>query len=213
MKLFYQIFHTSTKGFFHLFYRHRVYGKKHIPQGACIIAPNHASFFDPPLIAISCDEEVNFLARGSLFNNALLKKIISNLNSYPVSGSSQDLTSIKLIIQLLQANKKVVIFPEGKRTTDGHIQPIKPGIGMLMARTECSIVPVYIHGTYDIWPKSRKFPKLWGKTACVFGSPISWESYKDMPKKQIQQELSLAINKSLSMLQTWYLNGAHGDPP
>ena len=201
------------KGFFHLFYRHRVFGKQHIPAGPCILAPNHASFFDPPLIGISCDEEVNFLARGTLFNNAVFRRLISQLNSYPVTGTAQDLTSIKLIIQLLQENKKVVIFPEGKRTKDGKLQPIKPGIGMLVARCQCPIVPVYIHGTYDIWPRNRVLPKLWGKTACVFGAPILWESYKTLPKKQAQEEITLAIQKSLKMLEAWYLNGAAGEPP
>ena len=84
---------------------------------------------------------------------------------------------------------------------------------MLVARCECPIVPVYIQGTFDIWPKSRIFPKLWGKTACVFGTPILWSSYKELPKKQAQEEISLAIQNSLKNLQAWYLNGAIGNPP
>ncbi len=213
MKIFYRFVRSIAKGFFYLFYSHRVFGKKNIPKGPCILAPNHASFFDPPLVGISCDDEVNFLARGSLFNNRLFKKIISNLNSYPVTGTGQDSNSLKLIIQFLQDQKKVVIFPEGKRTLDGSLLPIKPGIGMLVARCQCPIVPVYIHGTYDIWPKSRTFPKFWGKTACVFGMPISWDQYKELPKKQAQEEIAKAIQQSLKLLQDWYLNGAMGHPP
>jgi len=213
MKYFYSFIHRLTKSLFNLFYHHKVYGKQHIPFGSCIIAPNHTSFFDPPLIGISCDEEISFLARGSLFHNHVLKKLISSLNSYPIRGTPQDSNSFKLIIHLLQENKKVVIFPEGQRSNDGRILPIKPGIGMLVARCPCPIIPVYIHGTYDAWPKTRKMPKLWGKTACVFGSPIYWEDYQDLPKKKAQEEISNAIQKSLKMLQVWYLNGTIGEPP
>ena len=149
MKPFYWLAKTFAKGFFHLFYHHQVFGKIHIPQGPCILAPNHTSFFDPPLIGISCDDEVSFLARGTLFKNRFLRCLISQLNSYPITGTGQDITSIKLIIQLLQEDKKVVIFPEGRRSRDGNLLPIKPGIGMLAARCQCPIVPIYIHG-YNI---------------------------------------------------------------
>ncbi len=214
MKIFYWMAYYLSKGFFHLFYSHRVYGKKYIPKGPCIIAPNHASFLDPPLIAISCDEEVSFLARGTLFKNTFFKNFFLLLNTYPITGTAQDVGSLKLIIQLLQENKKVIIFPEGKRSKDGLILPIKPGIGMLASRCECPIIPVYIHGTHDIWPRNRFFPKLWRKkTACVFGHPILGDSFKDLPKKEAQEKIAVNIQKSLNMLKDWYLHGAKGDVP
>lgn len=194
MKIFYRFVRSIAKGFFYLFYSHRVFGKKNIPKGPCILAPNHASFFDPPLVGISCDDEVNFLARGSLFNNRLFKKIISNLNSYPVTGTGQDSNSLKLIIQFLQDQKKVVIFPEGKRTLDGSLLPIKPGIGMLVARCQCPIVPVYIHGTYDIWPKSRTFPKFWEKQLVSLECPFLGINIKNSPKNKLRKKLQRLFN-------------------
>jgi 1-acyl-sn-glycerol-3-phosphate acyltransferase len=213
MKPFYWLAKSLVKGFFHLFYRHQVFGIQHIPQGPCILAPNHASFFDPALIGISCHEEVSFLARSTLFKNPVLKSLISHLNSYPITATGHDLTSIKIIIQLLHEDKKVVIFPEGRRSPNGDLLPVKPGIGMLVARCQCPVVPIYIHGTFDIWPKNRRLPKLFGKTVCVFGSPIFWESYKEMTKKQAQEEITKAIQKSFKNLETWFRNGAVGQPP
>lgn len=210
-------FYSLIKKFIHLyfvfFYRHQVYGKENLPEGATIIAPNHASFLDPPLVGISFDEEVSFLARGSLFKHTLFKKIISSLNSYPINGSTNDLSSLKLVIQLLQNKKKIVIFPEGKRSQNGQFLPIKPGVSLLMSKCHCPIVPVYIHGSYHIWPSRQKFPKLFGKTACVFGKPIVWKDYQNLPKKKAHDKISEAIQKSLKMLQVWYLNGANGEPP
>lgn len=213
MKLFYGLAYGLSKVFFNLFYRHQVFGENHVPKGPCIIAANHASFYDPPILAISSKEEVIFLAKGTLFRNAFFKWLISHLNAYPLSGTVHDMASIKLIMQFLKEKKKIVIFPEGKRSFDGNLLPIKPGISFLMSRCQCPIVPVYIHGAYDVWPRQKFLPALWGKTACIFGSPLSWEDFENLPKKQAQEHLAVAIHHSLENLKEWYLNGAKGTPP
>lgn len=208
MKFFYGMVYAISKFFFHFFYRHQVFGKKNLPTGPCILAPNHVSYLDPPLVAISCNEEVNFLARGSLFKKSFLfKKLLSSLNSYPITGTGQDIASIKLIIYLLEHNKKIVIFPEGQRAHEDTLLPIKPGIGMLASRCHCPIIPVYIHGTYNIWPRRNFLPKLWGRTACVFGSPISWEDYKHLHKKEAQERIAKTLEESIKDLKEWYLHG------
>lgn len=213
MKIFYRMIHSLAKAYFRLFYHHKVFGAHYLPTGPCLLAPNHASFFDPPLVAISCNEEIHFLARGSLFKNGLFNKFISKLNAYPVTGTVQDISSIRLIIKLLKENKKVVIFPEGKRSKDGTILPIKPGIGLLISHSQSPIIPIYLHGTYDIWPTNKIFPHLCGHTACVFGSPLYWHTYQNLSKKQAQEKLSKDLQYSLKSLQKWYLDGAKGNPP
>lgn len=213
MKILYRIGRWGAKWLFRIFYTTKVYGLENIPAGPCILAPNHASFLDPPLVGVSCNDEVAFLAKGYLFTTPPLTYLLPHLNSYPVQGNAQDTSSIKLIIQLLNDKKKVVIFPEGKRTSDGKFHSIKRGIGMLVSICECPVVPVYIAGTYDIWPRSRHFPKLHGEITCVFGKPISWDAYKNLPKKQGQEEISKQLKNSLEKLQEWFLNGAIGSPP
>lgn len=213
MKTFYWLSRSLTKLIFQLAYGHKAYGVNHIPPGRAIIAPNHASFLDPPLIAASWPEEISFLARKSLFSSTILNFIITRLNAYPVTGTAQDLGSIKLICQLLNEDKKVVIFPEGIRTFDGTFGDIKSGIVMLAQRCHAPIIPVYIHGSYDVWDRSRKFPKITGKTACVIGSPIYCEEYKQLDKKRAQEAIATKVKESLLSLQSWYENGANGAPP
>lgn len=202
-------FYFFTKSFFNglfkLLYRHKVYGIEHLIPGAAIIAPNHASFWDPPLIAASAPEEMTFLARASLFT-PFMSFFLSRLHVLPAKGA-ESLESLKLINSLLKEEKKVVIFPEGKRTDDGHLGSFKTGIAMLALRANCPIIPVYIYGTYSIWERSRRFPRFFGRTACVFGSPISPAPYLSLPKKEAQESLAQTVRRSIEALETWYATG------
>jgi 1-acyl-sn-glycerol-3-phosphate acyltransferase len=213
MPFVYRLTRNCFKGFAKLLYRHRVYGTEHLPTGPAILAPNHASFWDPPLVAASAPGEITFLARASLFEHPLFGIYIRRLNAYPVQGNAQDLASIKLICRLLQENKQVVIFPEGNRTWDGILGPFKSGISMLALRTQCPIVPVYLYGTYRVWSRQRRFPRLYGHTACVFGTPIPWEPYANLPKKEGQEAMAQAVRDAIIALRSWYEAGAQGSPP
>lgn len=213
MTLFYSIITSIFGVFFKVFHRNKVYGVENIPQGAAIIAPNHLSFYDPPLIAGSLPSEASFLARASLFHNPVINFLISRLNAHPVTGGPQDLSSLKLIIDLLQKNQRVVIFPEGRRSFDGELAPIKSGIGMLAQRGKCPIIPTYIHGTFAIWNRFHKYPKLYGKTAVVFGTPIQPTNFDHLNKKEAQEEIAKSVQQALENLKAWYESGAKGTPP
>jgi 1-acyl-sn-glycerol-3-phosphate acyltransferase len=165
------------------------------------------------LITASCPEEVSFLARASLFRYKIFSLLITNLNAYPVGGGKQDLAAFKLLGKLLHEGKKVVVFPEGVRTFDGELSTIKTGVAMLALRNKCAIVPVYIYGTYDAWPRGRRFPKPWGRTACVFGKPIEWEPYALLDKKEAFDKLTDKVAASILDLRDWYMKGAYGPMP
>ena len=213
MKLFYWATKTSFRLLFKLFYNHKIYGTSLIPPGAAIVAANHCSFFDPPIIAASLPEEGYFLARSSLFKNAFLKLLIENLNAYPVSGTAQDLNSFKIIARLLKENKKAVIFPEGIRSYDGSLGEIKTGVAMLAIKANCPIIPLYIHGSFEVWPRQEKLFKFKGKTGCVFGHPLYPEIDPAKTKKQQQELLTERLKESIIGLRNWYLDGAKGTPP
>ena len=202
MQLFYRFVHTFTRLIFIFFYRHRAYGIENLIDGPAIIAPNHISFLDPPLVGVSCPEPVAFLAKDTLFKSPLLGIVIRNLNAYPVSGKIKDLSSIKVILGILKENKKVIIFPEGIRTHDGKLSSIKPGICMLAMRAGVPIIPVHIKGTFEIWPRSRSFPKLYGSTKCVFGKPVYPSEYAGLNKKEAQEAMAHEIKKRIEQLST-----------
>ncbi len=200
--------------FFKLFYRHRIYGLEHFYDKAAIIAGNHASYYDPPILAISWPEEVHFLAREGLFKNPLFGGLIRKLNSHPVSGDAGDVAVFKTVCKLLDEGKKIILFPEGQRCfTDELDTPLKPGLALLISRTQSAVIPSYIHGSFNAWNRMRSFPKLWGKTACVFGTPIKWSDFAHLDKKQAQRALLEQLAVSMNALRQWYVSGAKGSPP
>jgi 1-acyl-sn-glycerol-3-phosphate acyltransferase len=213
MTWLYRIILFIAWSFFKIFYRHKVYGYEHLYLDSAIIAGNHASYYDPPILAISWPEEVHFLAREGLFKNPFFGGLIRKLNSHPVSGDASDIKVFKLICSLLGEGKKIILFPEGQRGDTDVLGELKPGIAMLVARSKSAIVPAYIHGTFNIWNHFRKFPKLWGHTACVFGTPILWSDFAHLEKKEAQKAITDKLASSISALRTWYEKGAQGTPP
>lgn len=213
MKWFYRTTVTCLKGFFRLFYRFSVYGVDFPYHGKAIIAPNHASFLDPPLISAAWPEDIHFLARASLFRFRCWKTILTHLNAHPVHGTVQDIESMRLICHLLSVGEKVVIFPEGERSSTGKLQTIKSGVSMLALRMQCPIIPVYIEGTFEAWPKHQRWPKFGSPITCVFGSPIFPPSLSNMTKKQAQELLTEQVQQQLEKLRLWLEAGAKGELP
>lgn len=210
---FYRLASSTALLLFKLLYRHKVYGVKHFCPGGAIVAPNHVSYFDPPIVAASAPDELHFLAKEDLFKHPLFGKVIRALNSHPVKGSAGDIGVLKLVCQLLSEGKKVLLFPEGKRSNSGELEPLKPGIALLVARSKAAVIPTYIHGSLSIWSRSRRFPKLWGKSACVFGSPIFYNAFDHLEKRAAQEQFTRHLASSILCLKQWYEQGAVGEPP
>jgi len=211
--IFYFIVSRITWFYFKLFFRLKIYGKNHFRSGSAIIAANHASNLDPPVVSISCPEEVHFLAKESLFRKPILGFLIRHLNSHPISRDAADVQTFRMIINLLQQGKKVILFPEGKRTPDGQLQPIERGLSFLAIKAQCNIQPVYLQGTFSAWPKDHKFPRLFGKITCVFGSPILWDEFEGLEKRQAEKRITDRTARALASLKEWLESGAQGFPP
>lgn len=210
--LLYRTVIVLVRSFFRIFYCHRIYGHEHVVPGPAILAANHTSFYDPPIVSTSVSDEVFFLARKSLFKG-LFGRLIWALNARPVSGEGSDVRVFREIEALLKVGGKVILFPEGTRSADGELKPIKGGISLLVMRAHCAVIPVYIHGAKDIWGRQRKLPKFFGKTACVFGSPLYWAPYAFMEKKDAHQRFADDLRNAILALKTWYEKGAKGSPP
>lgn len=200
--------------FFKLFYRHKTYGTENIPDGAAIVAANHSSFYDPPIVGVSCTDYVHFLAKESLFRFPPFGWLLKQLATHPVAKGKGNTETFKKAYAFLQNGEKVMIFPEGGRNHDGVIGRGLLGTGVLVMRSKAVVIPVYIHGSYEAWNVKRKFPKLWGKTACVFGKPLDFSRFADFPDRKEGQRLIVEqIMEAIKGLRKWYLTGHKGSPP
>lgn len=182
--------------FFKLCFRYRVTYEcdpKSFPQGV-IIAPNHASYLDPPLVGASWKGSLHFFAGSHLFEGMILGKILPKINCHPVIRGKERAT-IRQAIELLKEKKNIVVFPEGTRSKDGELLELKSGVAYIAFMTGCPIIPCYLEGTHSAWPRGSKFPKLFShKLLCTFGAPLypqgepSREN-KDALTKRLEEEL------------------------
>jgi 1-acyl-sn-glycerol-3-phosphate acyltransferase len=179
MSAFYSVSKVFLKNFFSLLYSHEIYLPEHdLENKGAIIAANHCSFFDPPLVAVSWPEQIHFLAWKPLFKNPILRSLLHGLHAFPIDGIN-DISSLRAAFSILTQGEKLLIFPEGSRSEDGEFLRFMPGAAMLACRTGAPIIPCYIHGTDKIWPKNQVLPWPLGgcKTACVFGLPVYSENF------------------------------------
>jgi cytidylate kinase len=209
----YWLFRFCVRLYLLLFFRYKLYGLEHFRLGPAIIAANHASYLDPPIVAAACPEEIHSLARESLFQIPIIGRYIRHLNAHPITRDAADAATFKLILSLIKKGDKVLIFPEGERTPTGDMQPIERGLPFLVLKSHSRIQPLYLHGTFDAWPRTRKRPKLFGRIRCAFGSPIEWSEFESLEKKEAERAIIQRVTDSLNSLKKWIEDGAHGTPP
>ncbi len=151
----------------------RAFGTANLPrEGGVLLASNHQSLLDPPLVA-SClfPREMHFMARRSLFRNPVFRALIVRCNAFAIQRDTADVKGVKEAIARLEAGNILLVFPEGTRTRNGSIGPMKAGVGTLAERAAVPIVPVLIEGAYEAWPKGALLPRL-GRIRIVFGKPL-----------------------------------------
>jgi 1-acyl-sn-glycerol-3-phosphate acyltransferase len=174
-----------------LFFRMKVYGSENIPsKGACIIASNHQSFLDPPIVGTSNFRELYYFARSSLMRTAFTNILFRLWNCIPVDRDNPSPGTLKKAIQVLKQEKALLLFPEGTRSLDGTLQQGKMGIGFIAHKVKCPIVPVYIDGSYNILPKGSKWPKF-TKLKVQIGKSFSLEElYQKKGSEEVYQSIS-----------------------
>lgn len=142
-----------------LSYRHE--GVANVPSsGPVLVLANHQSFLDPPLVGLAVRRPLIYLARKTLFRNAVFRWLIRSLNAVPIDQDGVGKEGMRTISDQLRMGKAVLVFPEGTRTPDGKMHALKPGIHLLMRRSRVQILPVGIAGAFQAWPVSRRLPRL-----------------------------------------------------
>lgn len=185
----------------HSYFWLRVEGRENVPRkGPVLIASSHSSFLDPVIAGMASPRILCYMARDSLFRPPL-KWMIEHLFAYPISRDSSDLKALRQVNELLAKNRAVLLFPEGTRSRDGAVGSFKPGIGLLALRTGVPVVPLYLGGTFQSWPRHGKFPKP-ARLQAIFGKPLRPEDYKDVPKtRQGFEQIAQILEKQVKDLE------------
>jgi 1-acyl-sn-glycerol-3-phosphate acyltransferase len=185
-----------------------VHGREHVPRtGGLIVASNHISFYDPPLIGTAAVRELHFLAKEELFRSPVLGPLITYFNSIPIRRGMADLSGLHRAMEVLRAGHALIVFPEGSRMRDGELHPGRPGVGMLAVNTDALILPCFISGS------DRPNQWFWkrGTLSVSFGPARTWREMAgagaDEPAgRALYQSVADGVMRDITALKAQRLN-------
>lgn len=185
-----------------LFFGLKVYGREKLPyRGGVILASNHASYLDPIILGAASPRPLNFMAREDLFRNWLFGRLISNVNAFPIERKTADPSAVKEATKRLRDGKVLTVFPEGTRSIDGSIGPGQLGVGLIANKSQVPVIPVFIKGSNEAFPKGAKFLKC-KPIQVYFGPSISFEKYKRSKDRKPKYDLFVQdLMEKISLLK------------
>ena len=196
--VFYPLHAKLFKSFLKLNNRLKIVGEKNVPKkGPFIIAPNHQSFLDGPIVASGLSYKTlknsYFFATEEHVKRPVVKSLAKRNNIILMEKRNLKNSILKLS-EVLKLGKNVVIFPEGSRSYDGEMVPFKKTFAILSKELNVPVVPVCIRGAYDVLPRGSKWIKP-KKIEVEYLPPVmpengdTYDSFSDKVRDSIQKGL------------------------
>ena len=158
---------------FHLYLRLRVVGRKPWGPGPLLIICNHRSNLDPFAIGVACPSRMlTFMAKLELFRNAALRFMLPRWGTYSIIRQTNDVRSVRILMQLLKQQETVVLFPEGTRSRTGEVGPFNAGFVRIAVRQRVPIVLGAVQVTDEALPRGSGFPVPRVRVTVRFSEPL-----------------------------------------
>ena len=208
MRFTYRLGWLFFRALFRFYFRWRAYNPENVPlTGSVILASNHASFLDPPLVGSGLTRAINYLARDTLFRFPLVGTLLRKWNAVPVDREGGGAAGLKAILDRLLKGGAIILFPEGTRCRDGSLGPARSGIGLTIIKSQAPVVPVRVFGTYEAFARHHKWPRR-TRVVVKYGKPMDFSAARAEAKtcskarlKEIYQEVSDAVMREIAALE------------
>ena len=208
MNLSYRIAWYFFRTVFAIYFRWKVYNPERLPkEGGVILASNHASILDPPMVSSGVTRMVINFGRSSLFTLPVVGAVLRSWKAVPVDRDGGGGAGLKAILDRLLDGGVILVFPEGTRTTDGKLRPAKSGIGLTVIKSNAPVVPVRVFGTFEAFGRQMKFPRP-HHVAVKYGMPLDFAALRAEAKtcakprvKEIYQQVADEIMTAIAKLE------------
>lgn len=199
----------AFRAVFRFYFGCRFYNAERVPlQGPVILASNHASYLDPPLVGSGLRRGINYLARENLFRFPVVGEILRRWQVVPVDRDGGGAKGLKAILERLLAGGAIILFPEGTRTSDGQLQPARSGIGLTVIKSAAPVIPVRVFGTFAAYNRHMRFPRPCHRVSVKYGRPLLFErlrreasSCSKQRLKEIYQQVADEIMRAIAALE------------
>lgn len=193
---------------FSFYFRWKVFNPERVPlSGPVILASNHASYIDPPLVGAGVRRQINFLARDSIFRVPILASILRSWEVVPVDRDGGTGRGLKAILDRLSRGGAIILFPEGTRSRHGELNPARSGIGLTVIKSNAPVVPARVFGTYAAYGAHKILPRP-RPLSVKYGRPMFFEALRaeaqtcSKPRlKEIYQEVANEIMAVIATLE------------
>jgi 1-acyl-sn-glycerol-3-phosphate acyltransferase len=168
-----------------------------------ILAANHESYLDPPLIGMLFPNAIRFIAWDGVFKFRPFAALLHALGAVPVSQENKNSAASLLrdVMEFIREGFSVLIFPEGERSHDGNLAPLQGGVALISSKTRVPIVPVWIDGTFEAFSRFHKFPRP-KRVTVTFGKPIYPDDIaRDTPEKERRNALLNELRRALTEMR------------
>jgi 1-acyl-sn-glycerol-3-phosphate acyltransferase len=207
VNLSYRIAWNLFRIIYAILFRWRAYNPENVPlEGPVILAANHASFIDPPLVGIGLKRPLNYMARETLFRFPIAGAILRSWQAIPVDREGGGGAGLKAILDRLLDGGAILLFPEGTRTRDGKLQPGRAGIGLAVIKSNAPVIPVRVFGTFEAFGRHMRLPHP-HRIAVKYGQPLLFAELRAEAKtcskprlKQIYQQIADEIMVAIAKL-------------
>ena len=170
----YRFFQCLCAAILRVMFDQKGYGEHNVPRtGGVLVVSNHVSYLDPAIVAAKLPRKFAYLAESYLWGFKPFGWLITRLNAFPVRQGKGDVGAMKQAINLLNEGWALTVFPEGMRTLTGRMMPVQAGVALLLKRANVPVVPAFIYGAYQAWPKHNLLPKR-GKVRVIYRPAIDF---------------------------------------
>ena len=190
-----------------------------VPNGAMIVAGNHASSADPVFIGAFLNARlgraVNWLGKRELVETPVVGPFMRMVPIHPVSREGADLDAFHTAVRILESGNILAIFPEGTRSRDGTLQPVREGAGVLAIHSGAPVMPVAVIDSDLAWPKGRLLPRFGRHVTVRWGKPFTVAEaipgLASMPRRQANAAATRLIMTRIAELLPPRQRGVYAD--
>ena len=191
-----------------MYHRRQVFNEERVPRtGGVILASNHLSYIDPPLVGCSTRRIIHYLARASAFKGSIGGTILRSWNSIPVDRDGGSAKGLRTILDRLKEGRAIMMFPEGTRSPDGTQQPARPGIGLMIAKSDTPVIPVRVFGTYEAYGRHHAIPRP-RRVQVKFGKALKFKELRAKAaecnpdrRREVYDKISAELMATIALLE------------